>query len=300
MQSQQQYSFWVRFASSAAVIAALTMIIIKADAWSSTDSASVLASLADSIFDVSASIINFFVVRYALIPADDDHRFGHGKAESLAGLIQAAFLTGSAILLVIHSLGRLNRPIEVQNIAITLVLVIIQTLALKRAKSIAIKADSLHYKGDLLMNLGVIAALYLTQAGYLQVDAWIAILIACYLIYGAYEVGYESVQSLMDRELSSDEQSLISKTTMSVDQVLGLHDIRTRRSGGTVFIQLHLELDDHLNLLTAHKISDKVEHALLIEFPNADVLIHLDPVSVVTKHKENIKYNDGDSTQSSE
>jgi len=292
--SNNDYSYWVRFASSAAIVAAFSMILVKGYAWLNTDSASVLASLTDSVFDVAASIVNFFAVRYALTPADDDHRFGHGKAESLAGLFQSAFITGSALLLIFHSVGRISHPQNIDNISlglaaiyfsifITLLLVVIQTFALKKTGSIAIKADSLHYKGDLLMNVGVLFALYLTQFGYSFLDSWIAIAIALYLFYGAYEVGSESVQSLMDKELSNDDQQTIMSIAQNIPLVKGIHGVRTRQSGGTVFIQLHLELEDDMSLLDAHDVSEKVEAALENAYPFSDILIHLDPVSIVRK-----------------
>lgn len=288
----EKYSYWVRFASSAAIFAAFSMILVKGYAWLNTDSASILASLTDSVFDIAASVVNFFAVRYALTPADDDHRFGHGKAESLAGLFQSAFITGSALLLIFHSLGQISHPNHVENISVglaaiyfsifvTLLLVVVQTYALKHTSSIAIKADSLHYKGDLLMNVGVLAALYLTQLGYASIDSWIAISIAMYLFYGAYIVGKESVQSLMDKELPSEDEQRILHIAQNMPLVKGVHDIRTRQSGGTVFIQMHLELDDNLILLDAHDVSDNVEAALEDVYPSSDILIHLDPVSVV-------------------
>ena len=292
--SESQYSFWVRFASSAAIIAAFCMILVKGYAWLNTDSASVLASLTDSVFDVAASIVNFFAVRYALTPADDEHRFGHGKAESLAGLFQSAFITGSALLLIFHSLGQLAHPQHIENISlglsaiyisifITLILVILQTFALKKISSIAIKADSLHYKGDLFMNVGVLIALYLTQSGFASIDSWVAISIAFYLFYGAYQVGAESIQSLMDKELPGDDQQNILSIAQSVPMVKGVHGVRTRQSGGTIFIQLHLELDDDLSLLNAHDISENVEARLENTYPNSDILIHLDPISVMRR-----------------
>lgn len=292
--SESQYSFWVRFASSAAIIAAFCMILVKGYAWLNTDSASVLASLTDSVFDVAASIVNFFAVRYALTPADDEHRFGHGKAESLAGLFQSAFITGSALLLIFHSLGQLAHPQHIENISlglsaiyisifITLILVILQTFALKKISSIAIKADSLHYKGDLFMNVGVLIALYLTQSGFASIDSWVAISIAFYLFYGAYQVGSESIQSLMDKELPGDDQQNILSIAQSVPMVKGVHGVRTRQSGGTIFIQLHLELDDDLSLLNAHDISEDVEARLENTYPNSDILIHLDPISVMRR-----------------
>ncbi len=287
-----EYSYWVRLASSAAIFAAFSMILVKGYAWLNTDSASILASFTDSVFDVAASVVNFFAVRYALTPADDDHRFGHGKAESLAGLFQSAFITGSAVLLIFHSLGQISNPQPLENItlglnaiyfsiAMTLLLVAVQTFVLKRTKSIAIKADSLHYKGDLLMNIGVLIALYISQAGYSFLDSWIAILIALYLLYGAYEIGSESVQSLMDKELGHKEQQHIYKIACQTPLVKGVHGIRTRQSGGTVFIQLHLELDDQLSLLDAHDIGDRVEAQLQDSYPDSDILVHLDPLSVV-------------------
>lgn len=292
--NNSQYSYWVRFASSAAIVAAFSMILVKGYAWLNTDSASVLASLTDSVFDVAASIVNFFAVRYALTPADDDHRFGHGKAESLAGLFQSAFISGSAVLLIFHSIGRFSHPQNIENISlglnaiyfsifVTLLLVVLQTIALKKTSSIAIKADSLHYKGDLFMNAGVLVALYLTQQGYGFLDSWIAIGIALYLFYGAYQVGAESVQSLMDKELSSDDQEKITAIAQNTALVKGVHGVRTRQSGGTVFIQLHLELDDNLTLLDAHDISENVEASLESAYPYSDILVHLDPVSIVHK-----------------
>ena len=296
-----EYSFWVKLASTSAVVAALLMLLVKTYAWALTDSASVLATLADSVFDIAASLINLFVLRYSLTPADNEHRFGHGKAESLAGLMQAAFIIGSAILLIFHSVGRLSHPTRITNLdvgysailvtlVITLILVTIQSLALRKTNSVAIKADSLHYKGDILMNLGVLFALVLNQQGIVTIDAWVAVAIACYLMFGAVQIGRESLDSLMDKELPDDVHAQVLALAKGVELVNGVHDLRTRQAGGTIFIQLHLELDDDLSLLQAHQIGDKVE-ALLTEFkPNADVLIHLDPMSVVSSPKDPITF----------
>lgn len=300
---KKDYKFWVKFASTSAVIAALLMILVKVYAWHVTDSASILATLTDSVFDVMASVVNFFVIRYALTPADDDHRFGHGKAEALAGLMQAAFVIGSAILLLFHSVGRLSHPQPINNvdvglyaivftIVITLILVMIQTLALRKANSVAIKADSLHYKGDLFMNLGVVFALLLSQWGYLTLDAWIAIGIAFYLLHGAYEIGSESLNSLMDKELPPEQHDNILSIAKNVDSVLGVHDLRTRQSGGTTFVQLHLELDDQLPLVQAHEIGDEVEQKILQYLPQAEVLVHLDPISVVNSKRDPVVFRD--------
>lgn len=292
--SIQQYGFWVRLASAFAVIAAASMILVKLYAWYQTDSAAMLASLTDSFFDVTASIINFFVIRYALMPADQEHRFGHGKAESLAGLAQAAFILGSAVLLILHSVERIKNPHPIQRpeiavyatifaIVITLLLVVVQYQALKRTQSVAIKADSLHYRGDILMNLGVLLAVWLSSIGYNSVDGWMAIGVALYLIWSAREIALESAAALMDKELPEQFTQQITSIVKQHPLVYGVHDIRTRQSGPTKFIQFHLELHDQMSLFEAHEVADKVEASIIREIPEAEVLIHQDPISVVNK-----------------
>ncbi|WP_199610410.1 cation diffusion facilitator family transporter [Flocculibacter collagenilyticus] len=289
-----EYSSLVKAASWAPIVVAAILIVTKLYAWTITGSASLLASLTDSLLDVAASTINFFVIRYALMPADDEHRFGHGKAESLAGLAQSAFICGSSILLIFHSIDRLLNPHNVQHIDIgyvvtglaiglTAMLVIFQTWVVRKTQSIAIKADSLHYKGDLLMNVAIMLALFLTSMGYQQADAIFAILIAIYMMSSAWEVARESSQHLMDRELPEAEQQQIMAIVVAQEGVHGAHDLRTRQAGQIKFVQLHLELDDSLTLYEAHRIADKVEDAIDEAFDNVDVLIHQDPLSVVRK-----------------
>jgi ferrous-iron efflux pump FieF len=294
--NSDQYAYWIKLASSVAVFAATTMILAKAYAWFVTDSATMLASLTDSFFDVAASVFNFFALRYALKPADKEHKFGHGKAEALAGLAQAAFILGSATLLIFHSFGRLSNPqpllqIEAATwatlfaIAVTLALVSVQQIAIRKTNSVAIQADSLHYKGDLLMNVAVLVALGLTHYGFASMDAWFAIGIALYLAHSAYEVGHQSIQSLMDQELPDSDIDNIRSIVTAHTEVLGLHDLRTRQSGKTQFIQLHMELPDDLILIDAHRIAEQVEAKLKAVYPLADIIIHQDPISSVTTNK---------------
>ncbi len=294
--NSQHYAFWIRLATTAAVVAAVSMILVKAVAWYMSESASMLASMTDSIFDVAASVFNLFVVRYALMPADREHRFGHGKAESLAGLAQAAFIMGSALLLIFHSVDRIKNPSPILHshvafyatlfsIVVTLALVTFQKVVVSKTGSVAIKADSMHYKSDLLMNLAVLVALWLTALGYVAVDGWFAIGIALYLMWGAKEIALESAHTLMDREVDDSIRQQIITIIKQQTGVLGVHDVRTRLSGPTMFVQMHLELADALPLVEAHSISDRVEQAIIQSFSNAEVLIHQDPVSVVSVKK---------------
>ncbi|MBV7439656.1 cation diffusion facilitator family transporter [Aeromonas sp. sif2416] len=295
--SQQQYSRWVTLASMAAVATASLLITGKLIAWLMTDSSSLLASLTDSLMDVSASLINLFAIRYALAPADNEHRFGHGKAESLAGLIQSAFISGSALLLVMHGISSLLNQVPVQrleaglwvsagSILLTLLLVGFQRWVVQRTNSVAIKADMLHYRSDLLLNAGVLLALVLAGQGWFWADGLFAILIGLFLVWGAVQIGYESVQALLDRQLPEEEQARIMALCCAVEGVHGVHDLRTRQSGPTRFVQLHLELDDQLPLVKAHQIADEAELAVRQSFERMDVIIHMDPISVLTKEQQ--------------
>jgi len=272
----------------ASVATAMVLIVAKAIAWYLSSSIGILASLIDSLMDSFASIINLFAVRYALQPADDDHHFGHGKAEPLAGLAQASFIAGSAVFLIFNAIDRLQNPhtlthtdigiaVMVFSIVITLFLVMYQRHVVKITNNLAIKADSLHYVTDLLSNFSILIALYLTIAGFLWADAVFAILIALYIFKSAFEIGNSSFQQLMDRNLDEETEELILKTINETKDILGLHDFKTRQSGKHKFIQFHLEMDSSFSLLKAHEIADGLEQRLLALIPDAEVIIHEDP-----------------------
>ena len=285
------YSQLIKLATWASVIVALSLIVIKTWAWDQTQSVSLLASLIDSIMDSAASIINFFAVRYAMAPADKEHRFGHGKAEALAGLAQALLILISIGLLLSQTVSRLWHPVEVENspigigvmvasMLLTGALVILQRHVVKRTQSTAIEADSLHYASDLWMNFGVIIALVLAGYGYYGADPYLALLIGAYVIYSAWGIATTSFHLLLDHELSDAQRQQITQLAISHPQVLGMHDLRSRESGHMQFIQLHLELKDDMLLIQAHSVADAVEQLIIAAFPHADVIIHLDPVSI--------------------
>ncbi len=287
-----RYYRWVTFAGIASSATAGILIIGKLAAWLMTGSSSLLASLTDSMMDISASLINLLAVRYALIPADDNHQFGHGKAESLASLGQAAFITGSAVVLLMHGLDALVDPKPLQHVAVgvwisiisiilTMVLVTFQGYVVKLTNSQAIKADALHYRSDLLLNGAVLLALFFSSHGYIRADAIFAIVLGIYILWSALQIGYEAIQTLLDRQLPDEEVQQIKEICCSVEGVQGIHDLRTRLSGPMRFIQLHLELDDDLPLIKAHELSDLAEMRLKEVFPISDIIIHMDPISVL-------------------
>ena len=279
----------MRVATYASVSVALVLIVVKAVALAYTDSVALLSSFIDSLLDLGASLINLVAVSHALAPADREHRFGHGKAESIAGLGQAAFITGSAVFLLFEAGDRLIHPSPVENgaigvgvmafsIVLTFALVQFQRYVVRSTGSVAISADSLHYKGDLLMNASVILALVLsTQLGWHTLDPIFAIAIAIYILSAAWKIATNSFDMLMDREFADGERERIREIALSHAEVREMHDLRTRSSGTSSFIQFHLELDGEMTLLRAHEIADEVEAKIRTAFPAADVIIHQDP-----------------------
>ena len=276
-------------ATYASVIAGSLLAAIKLAAYILTGSVAMLSSLVDSLLDVVASSINLFAVRQALVPADKEHRFGHGKAESLAGIAQSAFITGSALFLCFEAINRLIHPSEIAHgttgiavmlisIVVTAALVIYQRYVIRTTGSVAISADSLHYFTDLLVNLCVIIAIALSYyLDWVLADPIIALGIAFYIMYSAWGIASQCLDQLMDRELPDEDREKIRQIAKSHAGVKDIHELRTRTSGRDIFIQLHLEMDKDLKLETAHGIAVGVEKTICEAFPNAEVLIHEDP-----------------------
>lgn len=293
---QAQNNRLIRAAGYASLAVTLLLITIKSVAWFLTGSVALLSSLADSFLDVMASLVTLFAVRKAQVPADHDHRFGHGKAEPLAALAQSAFIMGSAVLLVYESGDRLFHPapimqaeigiiVSVVAIVVTLGLVLFQSWVVRRTGSIAIDANSLNYKGDLLLNAAVIAALVLSsQYGWLHADPIFALGIAAFLAINAWKILRNAIDILMDKELPDADRERILEIANKHPHARRAHDLRTRNDGQTSFIQLHLEMDPTISLMDAHKIADDVEAMIGKAFPNAEIIIHQDPEGIEEEH----------------
>ncbi|MDG6268063.1 cation diffusion facilitator family transporter [Glaesserella parasuis] len=293
---EKQYNQYVKRAANFAVIVAATLIIAKAFAWWQTGSMAILAAMTDSLVDLFASLTNMLVLRFALQPADDDHTFGHGKAESLAALAQSAFIAGSATFLLLQGIQRLTEPQLVQSselgvaislfsIVLTAALVWYQKKVVKLTQSPAIEADSLHYQTDLYMNAAILVAMILNIYGVIYADAVFAIGIALYILFNAAKMCWEAVQSLLDKALPQEEVDQIWAIALQHPRIIGIHDVKTRRAGAIRFIQLHLELDDHLPLVVAHDITDSLEQKILAAFPHSEVIIHQEPTTIVKQER---------------
>jgi ferrous-iron efflux pump FieF len=283
-----------RLATYAAVTVAAILIAIKIWAWVATHSVAMLASLVDSTLDLVASGLNLVAVRHALTPADEEHRFGHGKAEALAGLGQAAFIGGSAAFLLFQSLERLIDPEPVHettlgfgvigvSIVLTVALVLFQRYVIARTRSLAISADHLHYATDIATNLGVVVAFVIAGLwGWQIADPLIGLAIALVIAWGALSILRGAYDELMDREFDEADRERIKEIVNRHAGVESLHDLRTRRAGHRSFIQLHLELPPKMTLLEAHRIADEVEDAIKKAFPDAEVITHQDPAGYET------------------
>jgi ferrous-iron efflux pump FieF len=282
----------MRLASSAALSIALGLALAKAIAWWMSGSVSLLAGLTDSLLDSAASLLNLLAVHYSLRPADEDHRYGHGKAEALAGLGQALFIGVSAILVGVQGVNRLLHPeplgaqglgiaVIVLSLVMTIALLMFQQYVVKITGSTAIRADSLHYRSDLLLNSSILLALVLVGFGWQQLDPLFGIGIAFYILWSAWTIAREAIAILMDTELSVEITERMHQLACAVPGVLGAHDLRTRMSGTRWFVQLHVELPDAMQLSRVHRLCDEVEEAIHAEFPQAEVLVHPDPEGVL-------------------
>jgi ferrous-iron efflux pump FieF len=284
----------LRIATTASVGVASVLVLVKLVGWLLTDSISLLSTLIDSLLDVAASTLTLIAVRHSLEPPDREHRFGHGKAEPLAALGQATFITGSAIFLLIEAGGRLLDPqpvvrpslgiaVMIFSVVATFVLTRFQAFVVKRTGSLAVGADSLHYLGDLLTNGAVIVAILLaTKFGWVIADPLFAIAIAAYIVKTAFAIARGPLDMLMDRELPDADRARIKTIALGQAGVIALHDLRTRVAGPTSFIQMHVEMDGNMKLRDAHAIADGVEAALLEAFPGSEVVIHQDPFGLET------------------
>ena len=276
-------------ATYASVATAILLVSLKTWAWLASGSVSLLASLVDSLTDSLASIVNLFAVRLALRPADDNHPFGHGKAESLSALAQSAFIGGSAVFLLLNAVERLLHPQPLQqttlgiavmlvSLLLTLALVLFQRWVLRHAQSQAVSADSLHYVTDFASNIVVLVALVLAAWGWQRADAVLALLLGGWIFWSAAKIAIEAVNTLMDKALSPADIARIEAAALAVPGVLGIHDLRTRLSGARHFIQMHIDLDARLNIVEAHDIAVAVAAQIRALFEEAEVIVHQDPV----------------------
>ncbi|MBX7541470.1 cation diffusion facilitator family transporter [Qipengyuania sp. GH29] len=273
----------------ASITVAVILVALKSWASWKTGSTAMLGSLADSALDLIASIATLTGVWIASMPADEDHRFGHGKAEALAAIFQVMLIALSAFGIAVRAISQLaeggqtsaaQEGIAVSLIAIALTFALLgwQRYVMNRTRSLAIQTDHLHYKSDLLLNLAVIAALVLDQfLGFGKADPLFGLAIAAWLGWGAFNAAREAVDDLMDREWPEEKRLAFVEAAANHPELSNLHDLRTRTAGNRDFVQFHVDLPGEMTVEEAHDIIERVEEDLCRRFPGMELLIHIDP-----------------------
>jgi cation diffusion facilitator family transporter len=287
--SPTQSAALTRRVTMLSVATAAVLVVLKAAVWIASGSVSLLASLADSGLDLVASSVTFFAVRYAATPPDAEHRYGHGKAEAFASLIQAGLVFASAALIAEEAIRHLFRPqpvlaqgwaigVMIVSIVLTGVLIFAQTWTLRRTASVAVSGDRLHYAADFASNaLALVAIAASVILGWTGFDALGGLAVAAILLWGAVAVFREASSQLMDHELPDEARRRIVELMKRDKSIIDVHQLRTRASGPTVHIQMHADLDPDLSLEAAHHAVVAAENRVLEAFPAADILIHPDP-----------------------
>ena len=290
--SKTQRELLIKTASYASLAMAISLVALKVWGWRATDSIALLSSLADSVLDVLASGVTFWAVRYSLSPADAEHRFGHGKSEGLAALLQALIIATSAIYVGFEAVKRFVFPQAIKApelglsvmfiaMAATILLVGFQRYVGRRAGSVAISADAVHYQSDVLVNLGVGLAIVITSwTSWTLVDPVVGLVIALFILRSAWGIGRRSLEILLDHEIPIVDRQKIRQISLEHPEVLGFHDMKTRFGGNHYIVQFHLELEPDISLLRSHAILDDVEDTILSLYPGCEIIIHADPLGV--------------------
>lgn len=295
----KQHRSVVLFASLWGVGTAIFLSITKGFAFYASSSTSVMASMVDSFVDVIISLVLFYALRYSLKPADDDHRYGHGKMEGVASLFQGSLMAAAGLFVIFESLNRFSNPVEVTHHALAVSIIImalvlsllvlyIQRRALKITNSLILEADFAHYKTDIYLNASVIFALaFHYYHGPLWIDPLMSLLIAGYFFYTSYTITTQSVDILMDKELPAKTRQHIFDLAQSHEGVLGMHDLRTRDCGKHFHISFDVELDKKLSLEAAHDIVRALDEKIMAEYPHSEIIIHMDPEGDIDDARHN-------------
>ena len=285
----KENEFLMKRASYASVTVAFILIIMKTVTFFLTGSVAILSSLFDSFQDIITSIVNVITIRQANEPADDEHRFGHGKAQAIGSLIQAFIIVVASCSLFYESINRFCHPEELHQISLglwitviaiilTILLVRYQSFVIQKTGALSIQADRAHYAGDIMMNIGVIVAMLLSYyLNWTKVDSLFGLGVSVYLFVAVYQIVRDSFKMLMDTEMPGDFKKEIRNIARSFPQITVIHDLRTRQSGTRAFVQFCVHLDNSLTLKQAHDITDKIEDRIKERFPDTDVIIHPEP-----------------------
>jgi ferrous-iron efflux pump FieF len=286
-----------RFTALFAIIVSLILIMVKSFAWHSSGSVSLLSSLVDSVVDFGGSLLSLFAIYHSLKPADRHYRFGHGKIEALAALMQSLLIFGSSFLIFKEAMNRFSNPEPMEEIGVALgatiislvltaLLLVVQKHVIRKTASLAIEADCAHYQSDFLINIGVLLVIggsYYFDSAIL--DPIFGGLVALYILRFSYKILGRSWEILMDKELPDEDREKIQHIILSHPMISGYHLLRTRSSGIGEFIQCHLEMPGDITLLEAYNASQEIEKNIRSAYPKADIILHQDPAQILEEHR---------------
>ncbi len=280
----------LRLASIASITVAFTLIAAKGLVWWVSDSLAMLSSLTDSLFDSVTSIVNFLALRYALKPADKDHRFGHTGIEDIAGLAQFIFIVGSMLVILLQSVERIVNPeplrhetwgvaVSAFGVIITTALVIFQTYVARLTRSLIVAADRAHYASDIIFNLGVMAAFGCSLLfGITRADPFFAIVIAVFVLWATRSIGVRAFNNLMNREMPDEDRDRIKEAIASASPNIAYRALKTRYLGAKAIIQVEIDISRSLSFEDAHRITHEVEEKIASLFDASEVIVHPNPV----------------------
>lgn len=283
----------------ASIATAITLTLLKGGAAFITGSLSVLSSMADSLADIISSLVTLIAVIYADRPLTCEHRYGYGRAEAVSALVQAAFITGSACFILYDAVYRISHPVVLKQTAagigvmvisliLTAALICYQRFIIKRISSQAIEADNKHYLIDLAANGAVLISLLAVRYLHWEwIDMVAATMVSVYLIITAWQIARRALEEITDKEIDGNIKLKMVDAVMSISEVKGYHDFRSRISGQRWFIEMHLELDGELSLIRAHDIAETAENKIIALYPQAQVIIHQDPYGVQERRLDN-------------
>lgn len=290
MHSHSQNKNLLKNVSIFALCVSVILILIKTTAYLISGSMIILSSLTDSFFDLFISIMNYVAILYSSRPKDDKYKFGYNAIEDIAGLAQTCFIIGSSFFIAIESVKNLiiKEKLEIDNTSIyvmilsiflTLLVVLYQKYTLKRQRSLVIESDSVHFMSDLITNIGLLIALTVIKyTGFQQIDSIIGICVACYMSYSSFKIGKVAFGNLMSKELPDEMKNQILEIINLNKYVKGYHEFRTRRSGRSKFVQIHIDLDRNMNFEEAHEVSEEIEDEIQKKIGDIEIIIHKDPV----------------------
>lgn len=262
-----------------------------------THSVSVMSEAIHSASDLLASLLAFFSIRAASAPADDEHPYGHGKAESLSSLFQAILIFAGACVVIVEAVRKLQRPGEIETgpaIIVMGVSMVVNSLisayllrTAKKTESLALKADGYHLLTDVWTSAGVFAGLVIVHyTRWLVVDALAALVVSVLILHTSWKLARDSVDPLMDRKLPAGEEALIREILLSDSRVRGYHKLRTRQAGHQRHVDVHVQLPDELTLVDAHGIVEGLEETARRALQNLEITIHFEPYEDEIRHQE--------------